>query len=133
MIAYVSGTCSKEITGMSVERIDISDEIGWIDWDEQDFALDPKEGEFSSRLKGIYFDDEYANEKGEVLKNMTAYVEFNIYEVNGIQVEGEEGVDNIPWEKVEELAKSIKITDITFEDEEIDYVLESRESEEYQK
>ena len=127
MIAYISGTCSKEITGMSVERIDVSDEIGWIDWDEQDFALDPKDGEFDSRLKGIYFDDEYANEKGEVLKGMTAYVEFNIYEVNGIQVEGEGGVDNIPWEKIEELLKSIKITNITFRDEETDYVLESRE------
>lgn len=128
MIAYISGTCSKEITGMSIERIDVSDEIGWIDWDWQDFALDSKEGEFDSRLKGIYFDDEYANGKGEVLKDMSAYVEFNIYEVNGILVEGD-GVDNIPWEKVEELAKSIKIDNITFRDEETDYVLAPRENE----
>lgn len=132
MIAYISGTCSKEITGMSIERIDVSDEIGYIDWDEQDISVDSKEGKFTARLKGIYFGDEYANGKGKVLKGKSAYIDFNIYSVDESLVditikEGEPG--SILCKKVKELAKSIKIADITFRDEETDYVLESRENE----
>lgn len=31
MITYISGICSDEITGMNVQSINISDEIGCID------------------------------------------------------------------------------------------------------
>lgn len=132
MIAYIRGTCSKEITGMNIESINISDEIGCIDWDEQDISVDSKEGEFTARLKGIYFDNEYANGKGKVLKSKSAYIDFNIYSVNDTLVDitiGEGKPGSIPGKKIEELAKSIKIADIIFRDEETDYVLESRENE----
>lgn len=132
MVAYISGICSKEITGMNVESINISDEIGCIDWDEQDISVNSKEGEFIARLKGIYFDDEYANGKGKVLEGKSAYIDFNIYSVNDMLVDitiGEGKPGSIPEEKNEDLAKSIKIIDIFFRDDELDYVLEARENE----
>lgn len=117
---------------MNVESINISDEIGCIDWDEQNISVDSKEGEFVARLKGIYFDNEYANDRGKILEGKSAYIDFNIYSVNDTLVDitiGEGKPGSIPRKKLEELAKSIKITDIFFRNDETDYVLEPRENE----
>lgn len=63
MIFYINGICSNRISGLSIARIEFPESSGIldVDWDEQDFSI--TDGIFTSRLKGVYFNEEYEMEK----------------------------------------------------------------------
>ena len=82
MIFYLSGTCDKRITGMSVERIEFPENsgLGDIDWTEQSFCLE-ENGKWSARLKEILQGENYANGKGTLMSKFVAQIEFYLQEI----------------------------------------------------
>ena len=66
MIFYINGICSNRISGLSIAHIEFPESSGIldVDWDEQDFSI--TDGIFTSRLKGVYFNEETSYEKSSI-------------------------------------------------------------------
>ena len=113
MIAYIDGVCSSKITRINILSIIFPKESGItnVEWDEQDISVG--EGTFTARLKGVYFNGEYANGKGNLLQGLSAKVEFDFTVQDGI-VNFEENNDFD--EVMDKMLQSIKCAEIIFTD-----------------
>ena len=86
-----------------------------MDWDEQDFSI--TDGIFTSRLKGVYFNEEYANGKGAMIKDLSAKIGFELHEADGKFT----GTDDFPDAVYMELYNSVECTELLIVDDEEKY------------
>ena len=117
MIFYINGICSNRISGLSIARIEFPESSGIldVDWDEQDFSI--TDGIFTSRLKGVYFNEEYANGKGAMVKDLSAKIGFELHEADGKFT----GTDDFPDAVYMELYNSVECTEFLIVDDEEKY------------
>lgn len=117
MIIYIDGICSNRISGLSIAHIEFPESSGIldVDWDEQDFSI--TDGKFTSRLKGVYFNEKYANGKGTMIKDLSAKIGFELYEADGKFTE----TDDFPDAVYMELYNSIECTEFLIVDDEEKY------------
>lgn len=113
MIAYIDGVCDSRITRLDIFSIKFPEEFGITDveWDEQDIVVE--KGIFTARLKGIYFNREYANGKGKLLQGLSAKVEFNFSAQDKTLIVDTDDDFN---EFIDEMLQSIKCAEIVFVD-----------------
>lgn len=101
----------------SIARIEFPESSGIldVDWDEQDFSI--TDGIFTSRLKGVYFNEEYANGKGAMIKDLSAKIGFELHEADGKFT----GTDDFPDAVYMELYNSVECTEFLIVDDEEKY------------
>ena len=122
MIFYLSGTCDKRITCLSVERIEFPENSGLddIDWTEQSFCLEG-DGRWSARLKEIFQGEDYADKKGALMSKFVAQIEFYLQEIEGTFVDRLFGEIENFQKCFDELYDSITCNEIIVEDRDEKY------------
>lgn len=117
MNLYFNGTCDNRIsridfTSLCLKTKDDSDID--VNMDETDIAVE--NGKISVRMKGIAFDNEYANGRGNLLENGTLVVNLAIDEADGRFFEDEKAWTKEDQAFYETLLHSVQLKNVIVED-----------------